>query len=388
MLRRLLGGDRPDLVLNFAEGSGAGRSREARVPAVLEMLDIPYTGSDPLTLAVTLDKDCAKRLVAASGVATPAWALFDGDESAVTEALLQVPMPWIVKPAFEGSSKGILTTNLIRDRNGVTEKLTELFEHYRQPVLIEEFIVGDELTVGLVGNRPPEVLGIMRVLPRNAVEGEPFIYSLEVKRDWERRVRYECPAKISAGDEAAVRRAALAAWQALGCRDVSRIDFRLRDGVPFFLETNPLPGLSPKSGDLVLLAGLVGIDHAELVRRILTAAIERHRIARRCFGVVGQVSMTPRLDVLVLHNTPALPPDHPDYASEAGVLESVAAVTARWQPPVTGRERSASARWPISWPSSPGWVRRTSWSICSKVLPAWDAAKHWWPAGSKPWDIR
>ena len=165
MLRRLLGGDRPDLVLNFAEGSGAGRSREARVPAVLEMLDIPYTGSDPLTLAVTLDKDCAKRLVAASGVATPAWALFDGDESTVTEALARVPMPWIVKPAFEGSSKGILTTNLIHDRSGVVETLTELFEHYRQPVLIEEFIVGDELTVGLVGNRPPEVLGIMRVLP-------------------------------------------------------------------------------------------------------------------------------------------------------------------------------------------------------------------------------
>ena len=86
MLRRLLGGDRPDLVLNFAEGTGGGRSREARVPAVLEMLGIPYTGSDPLTLAVTLDKDCAKRLVAAAGVATPAWALFDGDQSAVAAA--------------------------------------------------------------------------------------------------------------------------------------------------------------------------------------------------------------------------------------------------------------------------------------------------------------
>ena len=121
MLRRLLGGDRPDLVLNFAEGSGAGRSREARVPAVLEMLDIPYTGSDPLTLAVTLDKDCAKRLVAASGVATPAWALFDGDESAVTAALDRVPFPWIVKPAYEGSSKGILTTNLIHDRSGARD---------------------------------------------------------------------------------------------------------------------------------------------------------------------------------------------------------------------------------------------------------------------------
>ena len=288
MLRRLLGGDRPDLVLNFAEGSGAGRSREARVPAVLEMLDIPYTGSDPLTLAVTLDKDCAKRLVAASGVATPAWALFDGDESTVTEALSRVPLPWIVKPAFEGSSKGILKTNLIYDRGGVVETLTELFEHYRQPVLIEEFIVGDELTVGLVGNRPPEVVGVMRILPRGAAPDEPFIYSLEVKRDWEHRVRYECPAQISAADEAAVRTAALTAWKALGCRDVSRIDFRLRDGVAYFLETNPLPGLSPKSGDLVLLAGMVGIDHAELVSRILAAAIERYESLASAVGPSGR----------------------------------------------------------------------------------------------------
>ena len=115
-------------------------------------------------------------------------------------------------------------------------------------MLIEEFIVGDELTVGLVGNRPPEVLGIMRVLPRNATPGEPFIYSLEVKRDWERRVRYECPAQISAADEAAVRTAALAAWQALGCRDVSRIDFRLRDGVPIFWRPIPCPVCRPSRG--------------------------------------------------------------------------------------------------------------------------------------------
>jgi D-alanine-D-alanine ligase len=288
MLRRLLGGDRPELVLNFAEGSGAGRSREARVPAVLEMLEIPYTGSDPLTLAVTLDKDCAKRLVAASGVATPAWALFDGDEAAANEALDRVPLPWIAKPAFEGSSKGILATNLIRDRSGAIETLKELYEHYRQPVLVEEFIVGDELTVGLVGNRPPEVLGIMRVLPRNAVADEPFIYSLEVKRDWEQRVRYECPAQISGRDDAAVRQAAVAAWQALGCRDVTRVDFRLRDGVPYFLEANPLPGLSPKSGDLVLLAGMVGIDHADLVSRILTAAIERHESLAGTVGTSGK----------------------------------------------------------------------------------------------------
>jgi len=132
------------------------------------------------------------------------------------------------------------------------------------------------------------VLGIMRILPQGAAADEPFIYSLEVKRDWERRVLYECPAQISAADEAAVRAAALAAWQALGCRDVSRIDFRLRDGVPYFLETNPLPGLSPKSGDLVLLAGRMGIDHGELVGRILTAAIERQESRASTVGPSGR----------------------------------------------------------------------------------------------------
>src|SRR5262249_15900628 len=110
MLRRLLDSPRPDLVLNIAEGSGAGRAREARVLAVLEMLGFPYTGSDPLTLAATLDKDCAKRLVAAAGVATPSWTLFTGDYSAVASTLEQLSLPLIVKPAFEGSSKGILTT--------------------------------------------------------------------------------------------------------------------------------------------------------------------------------------------------------------------------------------------------------------------------------------
>jgi D-alanine-D-alanine ligase len=274
MLRRLLDGPRPDLVLNFAEGTGGGRSREARVPAVLEMLGIPYTGSDPLTLAVTLDKDVAKRLVAAAGIATPAWAIFSGDYAEAEQHLAGLRLPLIVKPAFEGSSKGILSTSLVRSMTGLREKLDEVYRHYRQTVLVEEFIEGDELTVGIVGNQPPQVLGIMRVLPKHEVD--TFIYSLEVKRDWQRQVRYECPARLSPADSQAIEQAALAAWRALGCRDVSRIDFRLRDGIPYFLEVNPLPGLSPKSGDLVILSGLVGIEYAELVSRIVAAAIERN----------------------------------------------------------------------------------------------------------------
>jgi D-alanine-D-alanine ligase len=274
LLRRLLAGPRPDLVWNIAEGTGGGRAREARVPAVLEMLNIPYTGSDPLTLAATLDKDCAKRLVAASGVATPPWALFEGDWQATGEQFDRLRFPLFAKPAFEGSSKGILSTSILRDSAELRPALEQLFDVYRQPVLVEEFIDGDELTVGLLGNRPPEVLGIMRVLPRVA-GGGPFVYSLEVKRDWQRQVRYECPAALAPRDIAAVGQAAAACWQALGCRDVARVDFRLRGGVPYFLEANPLPGLSPTSGDLVLLSGYVGIEYPELIARILQAALER-----------------------------------------------------------------------------------------------------------------
>lgn len=272
LLRRLLLGPRPDLVFNIAEGRGIGRSREARVPAVCEMLGIPHTGSDPLTLAATLDKDCAKRLIRDAGLPTPRWVLVDRPAAELRDELFELPLPVILKPAYEGSSKGIRFKCFIDDRDELLEAADELRQAYRQPVLAEEFIDGDELTVGLVGN-PPEALGIMRILPTQT--DKPFLYSLEVKRDWEERVRYECPAKIGPAATAAVERAAFKAWQALGCRDVSRFDFRLREGVPYFLEVNPLPGLSPTTSDLIFLTDRVGISHRDLIGRILEAAIGR-----------------------------------------------------------------------------------------------------------------
>ena len=278
LLDRLLKGPRPDLVWNIAEGQGRHRSREAQVPAVLEMLGIPYTGSDPLTLATTLDKDCAKRLVAAHGVQTPHWIIYRGDWPSQRHELAALSFPVFVKPACEGSSKGILTSSVIEHSDELQQVLTQLVEVYRQPVLVEEYIEGDELTVGLVGNDPAEILGVMRVLPSDAVAAR-FVYSLEVKRDWRRQARYECPAPLSGSDTATVERAALACFAALGCRDVARIDFRLRDGVAYFLEANPLPGLSPESGDLVILSRLVGVEHRELIARILQAAMERHALS-------------------------------------------------------------------------------------------------------------
>jgi D-alanine-D-alanine ligase len=277
MLRKLLDGPRPELVFNIAEGQGVSRTRESRVPAVLEMLGIAYTGSDPLTLAATLDKDCAKRLVDQAGIATPGWALVEeGDLAAVEERLERLKWPLFVKPNYEGSSKGVLRSGIVQNREELKQAVTRLAAAYQQPLLVEEFIVGEELTVGVVGNRPPEVLGIMRIVPKKPGEG-PFIYGIEVKRQWEEHLEYESPAQISADDGLAVRRAALACWRALGCRDVARFDFRLRQGVPYFLEVNPLPGLSPFSGDIVFLARGVGVGHRELMQRILEAALERQR---------------------------------------------------------------------------------------------------------------
>lgn len=275
MLRKLLDGPRPELVFNIAEGLGVSRTRESRVPAVLELLGIPCTGSDALTLAATLDKECAKRLVHHAKVATPGWALVEeGNVAAVEEQLRRLRWPLFVKPNYEGSSKGVLRSGIVHNRAELDAAIGRLAAAYHQPLLVEEFVEGEELTVGVVGNRPPQVLGIMRILPKRPSDG-PFIYGIEVKRNWQEHLEYESPAKISEPDAEAVRRATLTCWRALGCRDVARFDFRLREGVPYFLEVNPLPGLSPFSGDIVFLARGVGITHRELIRRILEAAVER-----------------------------------------------------------------------------------------------------------------
>jgi D-alanine-D-alanine ligase len=184
-----------------------------------------------------------------------------------------IELPVIAKPTCEGSSKGVRSKSLVTEASEFPSIILDMWNMYRQPILVEEFIDGDELTVGVLGNSPATVLGIMRVLPKKPTDR--FIYSLEVKRDWRNQVDYESPAKI--GDDAtrAVGEAALDAYEILGCRDVARLDFRLRDGVPYFIEANPLPGLNPDTGDLVLLAKGMGIGHFELIGRILHAAMDR-----------------------------------------------------------------------------------------------------------------
>lgn len=276
--------DPPDFVFNFAEGIGTARSREARVPAVCEMLGIPYTGSDPLALAVSLEKDLTRRLAADAGVTVPKGitlavppAGYESDFAEFPPMLAEAgfTLPVIAKPVFEGSSKGIRNRCLIETPEAIGPTIAELWKNYRQPVLVEEFIDGEEVTLGLIGNNPPEIFGIMSIRMKEPTGR--FVYSLEVKREYRTLIDYECPARLPFELTRELEASALAVWDALGCRDVARLDFRIRDGVPYFLELNPLPGLNPESSDLVIMADLLGVSHSELVSKIVQAAIERVR---------------------------------------------------------------------------------------------------------------
>ena len=264
-----------DLVFNIAEGLGNNRSREAQVPSVLEMLDIPYSGSDPQCLAICLDKPLTKKIIALSGIPTPKWQVITSSRELREMAWVDFPFPAFVKPACEGSSKGIRLGSRVESIEQMTGVATVLLERYRQPVMVEEFIAGDEVTVGIVGNSPPRVVGIMRVLPKR--RGENFVYSLEVKRDWERLVDYECPPRLEASILREITDYSLRAFDVLGCRDFARLDFRLSpEGRPYFLEINPLPGLSPKSSDLPIIAGKMGLTYEALISAILDSALARY----------------------------------------------------------------------------------------------------------------
>jgi len=268
-----------DIVFNIAEGRGNYRSREAQVPSVLEMLGIPYSGSDPQCLAICLDKPLTKKLVESAGVCTPKWQVITDSRELCEISWDEFPFPAIIKPAHEGSSKGIRLTSLVASPEQMAELGGRLLEHYRQPVMVEEFITGDEITVGIIGNFPPKVLGMMHVLPRKS-EGH-FVYSLEVKRDWQNLVEYECPARLKEEVLEKITLSSLRAFKVLGCRDFARLDLRVNsEGVPYFLEINPLPGLGDYS-DLVIMAIKLSWSYEALIGAILSAALERYPMCVR-----------------------------------------------------------------------------------------------------------
>lgn len=269
-----LAGAAPDIVFNVAEGH-RGRGREAQVPALCEMLGIPYTGSDPSTLALCLDKSLSKQLLRAAKIDTPEWQLLVTGK----EKLRSFRYPVIVKPNAEGTSKGITSASVVHDEAAVRAAARALIERYGQPALVEEYIRGRELTVGLLGEKRPRVLPIMEVVFIGL--GEHPVYGYEEKQDFTEKTRFECPASLTPAEQRRVEKTARDTFAALGCRDVARVDMRLaEDGTVFVLEVNPLPGLAPDFSDLSLIAKKAGIDHKGLIGEILAGAIKRREQRR------------------------------------------------------------------------------------------------------------
>ena len=266
-----------DVVFNIAEGF-KGRNRESQVPSLLELLDIPYTGSDPAALSVSLDKALAKRMVRTHGILTPDYVVLHTGKERLPRELT---FPLIVKPVAEGTSKGVTKKSVARDEAELREAARELIAKYRQPALAESYVAGREFTVGLLGERRPRVLPPMEIVFLDPTDPTP-IYSFDMKQDWSDQIRYEVPAKLTPRELDRLERAARECFTALGCRDVARIDFRMdAEGRIFFIECNPLPGLAPGWSDLVLIAQAAGIDYRGLIGEILSFASRRDQERER-----------------------------------------------------------------------------------------------------------
>ena len=268
--------EKVNFVFNLVEGY-RGRNRESHVPSILEMLDIPYSGSDPLTLGLTLDKTMTKKIAFHAGIPTPRFKIIKRiDDLSLVENKLWYPL--ITKPAWEGSSKGIYNSSKVFNEDELEKNVTLLFEKYPdQPILVEEYVEGREITVGIIGNDPPQILGLMEIVNKNHNKDD-FFYSLETKKEWERLVDYVSPPGISQLFEKHIKHHAISAFKEFGCRDIARIDFRIsKHNRVFMLELNPLPGLSPEYADLVIMTQKLGMTYDKLILSIFRHALSRYK---------------------------------------------------------------------------------------------------------------
>lgn len=269
---RLANGDRWDLIFNLAGGL-LGRSREAQVPAVCELFAQPYTFSDPLTCALTLDKALAKRVVRDRGLPT---APFEVVSSTAQATAVSLPMPVFLKPVAEGSSKGVTGRSLVKEREELVNTYQLLRELFQQSVLVETFLPGREVTVGIIGNGSNlRVVGVMEVIFTG--EAEAFAYTTLNKDEYLERVSYRLlidPEPLAAQ----ARQLALDVYHTLGCRDAARVDLRCdASDVLQFMEVNPLPGLHYIRSDLVIMGRLGGVTYTEIIAEIIESAWQRYK---------------------------------------------------------------------------------------------------------------
>ena len=266
---RLAAGERWDGVFNFCEGL-RGVSREAQVPALLEAYDVPYVFSDPLTMALTLDKAMCKQIVRAHGIPTPDFAVV---EQMADVSNLKLAYPLFLKPVAEGSGKGIDADSKTDNVEALSRCVARLLKKFSQPVLVERFLPGREFTVGITGTgTDAAVLGVSEICKKANYIGDS--YGLENKELWEDKVDI---VGAPAPDARAAGEVALAAWRCLRCRDGGRVDIRCdADGAPNFIEVNPLAGLRPGYSDMWFIAEREGLSYSQLIGKIMDSFLKRY----------------------------------------------------------------------------------------------------------------
>ena len=265
---------KPDICFNVCEGF-RGDSREAQVPALLEMMALRYTGPTPLAAAVTHDKPTTKRLLHYYGLPTPLFQVFESPED-ILRADLKFPL--FAKPAHEGTGMGINNRSVTRNEKELREYVDYLIKSYQQPALVETYIEGKDITCGLVGNG-----NHVHIFPITEVDFSDFpdellpIYGSQQKIDYDDFYKNKCPAPLGDAMSNEIRRLSHQTFLVTGARDFGRVDFRIDDatGQPYILEINALPGITPRS-DLTLMAQAEGWSHGDVVRSVLDAALKRY----------------------------------------------------------------------------------------------------------------
>ena len=286
LTKRLSSGDRWDLVFNVAEGL-YGRSREAHVPALLEAFNIIYTFSDPLTLALSLDKAAAKSAARDAGLPTPDFFVIK-DRADLEKIPENMHFPLFLKPVAEGTGKGITPQSIVTNPREMKDRAKHLLEKHCQPVLAETYLPGKEFTVGILGSGDrARSVGVLEV--ELLESAEPLVYSYMNKELCEERVSYNLILNqdtINRCSDLALR-----AYRVLDCRDAGRVDLKTGvDGEIYFLEINPLAGLHPTHSDLPILCSKVGISYENLIAQIISSAMERkgmQKAVRNYFGQTG-----------------------------------------------------------------------------------------------------
>ena len=283
---------RPHIVFNIAEGL-RGDGREAQVPALCELMGIPYTASRVVANAISLDKTQTKRIWREQGLLTAPFREFTSLNGIVNTTLR---FPLFVKPSHEGTGMGINQSSIVRNHKELAERVEWVLDTYRQPALVEEYLPGREFTVGFIGNPgDPSQRGKPEIYDEegyhwfpvleidSSTSASPGIYGHDAK---EFNIAdlgapaYLCPADIPADLRSRLINLTRKAAQALGVCDVARVDFRLgADGQPYLMEINTLPGLNPHLSDLCIMAAAEGMPYPVLITEILYLAADRYQMS-------------------------------------------------------------------------------------------------------------